>query len=65
VGINPLIMDLLRMFTSSSMHELLGVTILLFHGMYDEVSSFSPTSMHSWRIAIPPSQKVENHIYLH
>jgi hypothetical protein len=39
------------------MHELLGVTILSLHGMYDDVSSSLPISMHLGRIGIPPSQK--------
>jgi hypothetical protein len=47
-------MDSLRMFTSS-MHELLGITILPLHGIYDEVSPSPPTSMHPQRIAIPSS----------
>jgi hypothetical protein len=34
--LNPLRMDPLRMFTSS-IHELLGVTIFPLHGIYDEV----------------------------
>jgi hypothetical protein len=37
---------------------ILGVTILLLHGMYDEVSSTPPTSMDSPRIAIPTSQEL-------
>jgi hypothetical protein len=49
-------MDPLKTFTSS-MHELLGVTILPLHGMYDEVSSSLPTSMHLQRIAILGSWK--------
>jgi hypothetical protein len=38
-------MDPMKTFTSS-MHELLGVTILLLHGVYDEVSPSPLTSMH-------------------
>jgi hypothetical protein len=49
-------MDPLRLFIPS-MHELLGVTIFLLHGMYDKVSPSPPISMHPWRIAIPPSQE--------
>jgi hypothetical protein len=40
------------------MHELLGVTILLFHGMYDEVSPSPQTSKHPQRIAILSSWEV-------
>jgi hypothetical protein len=43
--LNPLRMDPLRLLTSS-MHELLGVPILLLHEMYDEVSPSLPISMH-------------------
>jgi hypothetical protein len=50
-------MDPFRMF-ASSMHELLGITILALHGIYDEVSPSPPTSMHPRRIAIPPSQEL-------
>jgi hypothetical protein len=42
---------------TSSMHGLLGVTILPLYGMHDEVSPSPPTSMHSWRIVIPTSQE--------
>jgi hypothetical protein len=56
--LNPLRMDPLRIFTSS-IHELLGVTILLLHGIYDNVSSFPPTSMHPCRIGIFGSWKAE------
>jgi hypothetical protein len=49
-------MDPMRTFTSS-MHELLGVTILPLHGLYDKVSPSPPTSMHPRRIAIPTSQE--------
>jgi hypothetical protein len=34
------------------------VTILPLHGMYDEVSPSSPTSMHPWKIAILTSQEL-------
>jgi hypothetical protein len=47
-------MDVLRIFTSS-MHELVGVTILLLHGMYDDVPPSLPTSMHSLKIENPNS----------
>jgi hypothetical protein len=47
----------LRMFTSS-MHELLGVTILPLHGMQDEVSSSLSTSMYHWKIVILSSWEV-------
>jgi hypothetical protein len=40
------------------MHELLGVTIFLLHGMYVEVSPSPPISMHPRRIAIPTSQEL-------
>jgi hypothetical protein len=53
--LNPLKMDSFTRFTSF-MYELLGVTILLLHGMYDDMSLFPSTSMHSQRIGIPPSQ---------
>jgi hypothetical protein len=39
------------------MHELLGVTILPLHGMYDEVSPSPLTSMHTRKIVIPGSWK--------
>jgi hypothetical protein len=52
--LNPLRMDVLRIFTSS-MHELVGVTILLLHGMYDDVPPSLPTSMHSLKIENPNS----------
>jgi hypothetical protein len=45
-------MNPLRLFTKS-MHELLGVTILPLHVVYDKVSPSPPTSMHPQRIAIP------------
>jgi hypothetical protein len=40
------------------MHELLRVTILPLHGMYDEVSPSAPTSLHPRRITIPTSQEL-------
>jgi hypothetical protein len=54
---NPLRMVPLSLVTSS-MHQLLEVTILLLHGMHDEVSPSPPTSMHPRRIAIPTSQEL-------
>jgi hypothetical protein len=57
MGVTPLQMDALITFTLS-MYELLGVTILQLHGMYDEVSSSPPISMHSQRIAILTSQEL-------
>jgi hypothetical protein len=41
------------------MNELLGVTILPLCGMCDDVSPPPPTSMHSQRIGISPSQEPE------
>jgi hypothetical protein len=55
--LNPLRMDSLRFFTSS-MHKLLQVAALPLHEMYDNVSSSPPTSMHSQRIGITPSQEL-------
>jgi hypothetical protein len=40
------------------MHELLGITILPLHGMYNKVSPSPPTSMHPPSIAIPSSWEV-------
>jgi hypothetical protein len=36
---------------------MLGVTVLSLHGMYDKMSPSPPTSMHSKRIDILPSQE--------
>jgi hypothetical protein len=41
--LNPLTMDSLRRFISF-VHELLGITILPLHGMYDNVSPSPSTS---------------------
>jgi hypothetical protein len=54
---NPLKMVPLSLITSS-MHQLLGVTIFPLHGMHDEMSPSLPTSMHPRRIVIPTSQEL-------
>ena len=47
--LNLLRMDSLIIF-ASSMHGLLGVIILPFHGIYNDMAPYLPTSMHFQRI---------------
>jgi hypothetical protein len=44
--LNPLKLDFLKIF-NSSMYELLGVTILSLHGMYDNVNGWC--KQNGWR----------------
>jgi hypothetical protein len=54
--LNPFRMDSLRICTPS-MHDLLEVSIVPLHEIYDDESLSLLTSMHSWRIDIPLSQE--------
>jgi hypothetical protein len=46
-----------QIFRDYLLHELLGITILPLHGMYGDMSPSPPTSIHSQRIGILPSQE--------